>query len=169
MVDIAQPLTASTHVSKNAPHVRLPYMVEVKVTAEQMIAAKGGAIAAADVYDVIRIPAGTILKNVWIKKSGAFAGTSADLTLDVGVTGVDADYFVDGWEFDNVAVGDIAAVPALGAGANPFGMIVDTAPIVVSVLVATQTGTWTGGEFRVYAEMLDLSNEPQAGIVQLRT
>lgn len=166
MVDIAQPITANTHVSKNAPHVRLPYMIEVKVTAEQMIAAKGGAIAAADVYDLVKVPPQTAILHVWLKKDSAFAGTSADLTLDVGYTGGDTDQWVDGWDFDAAAVGSFATPVGVGA---PVAGTVTNAVQTVSLLVATQTGTWTSGGFRVYLQCVDLSNEPHAGIVQLRT
>ncbi len=171
MVDIARALTSSNHPSKNAPDVRLPYMIEVTVTAAQMIAAKGSAIAAADVFDVVKFPAGTVIRGVWARKTGAFAGSSTDLTLDVGITGVDADAWVDGWDFDGAALGSYATPVGVGfpaTGTNWAGSVTNAVQ-TVTVLVATQTGTWTGGEITFYAECLDLSDRDnsRSGIVQL--
>lgn len=174
MVDVSLALTSSNHVSKFAPDVRLPYVIEYKVSAEQLIEAKGSAIAAADVYDVLRIPAGTAVLAVWARCTEAFAGTSADLTLDVGYTGADVDIWVDGWDFDAAVVGAFAT---LGVGKPAgFGVLGATdasiagAASVISMLVATQTGTWTGGEITFYALCLDLADHKTpnyTGIVQL--
>lgn len=166
MVDISRALTSANHVSKFAPDVRLPYMVEVKVTAEQMIAAKGSALAAADVFDLVRVPAGTIIKNCYVKKTKAFAGTSTDLALDFGFTGGDVDVFVDGFAFDDQAVGTIAT-PAAGILALPSG-IPTQAAVVISVLLQAMTGTWTSGSFTIYVECLDVSDsQATSGIVAL--
>lgn len=168
MVDISRALTSANHPSKFAPDVRLPYMVETTVTAAQMIAAKGSAIAAADVYDIVRVPAGTIVLGAYVKKTAAFAGTSTDLTLDFGITGGDTDAYVDGWDFDGAAVNAIAPVAA-GAAALGGGIPYTAAGIPVSMLVATMTGTWTGGELTVYLHCLDVSDidNSRSGIVAL--
>lgn len=171
MVDISRALTSANHISKFAPDARLPYIVEVKVTAEQMIAAKGSAIAASDVFDIVRFPAGTCLLNVWVKKTKAFAGSSTDLTLDIGFTGGDTDFYTDGWDFDAAAVDSFAtpnanttAVGTRGADGNAN----TGAANVVSILVASQTGTWTSGSLTFYCLAIDFSDSrPYSGIVAL--
>lgn len=165
MVDVSLALTSANHVSKFAPEARLPYTIEYKVTAADMIAAKGSAIAAADVYDVLRVPAGTVILAVWAKKTAAFAGTSTDLTLDLGFTGGDVDVWVDGWDFDGATLGDY--VPAAQQGVGDTLGVVTNAAQVVSLLVATQTGTWTGGEITFFALCLDIADHLDAGIVAL--
>jgi hypothetical protein len=161
MVDISRALTSANHPSKFAPDVRLPYMVEVTVTAAQMIAAKGSAIAAADVYDILRVPAGTAVLHVWAKCTAAFAGSSTDLTLNVGYTGADVDVWVAAWDFDAAAVGSFGT---RGVGLPPAGALGATDAVVtggaglISMVVATQTGTWTGGTITFYALCVDLSD-----------
>lgn len=167
MVDIAKPLSpAGSYVSKFGPNVRLPHIIEVKVSAEQLIAAKGTALAAADVFDVFKVVPGTIVKGVWLKKTKAHVGSSTDLALDVGITAVDADYWVDGYAFDDLAVGTIAPVAA-GAVAVPFGYIAEAAT-TITVLIQAMTGTWTSGSFVLYIELLDLTDsKAAASIAQL--
>lgn len=166
MVDISRALTSTNHVSKFAPDVRLPYIIEVKVTAEQMIAAKGSALADADVFDLLRIPAGSVIKNVWLKKTKAFAGTSTDLTIDIGIGGGTTNYYVSAFDFDGAAVGTIAPAAA-GVIAVAPGLVASTAGLV-SLEIETMTGTWTSGSFTIYAEVLDLNDSaPSAGIVAL--
>lgn len=172
MVDISRALTSSNAPSKYAPDVRLPYVVEVTITAAQMIAAKGSAIAAADVYDVFRVPDGTALLHVWARKTGAFAGTSTDLTLDVGYTGADTDVWIDGWDFDGAALNSFANPLGVGkpvAGALGTTDATFTGAGLVSMLVASQTGTWTGGEITFYALCVDLvdRDNSRSGIVAL--
>lgn len=173
MVDISRALGTNNHPSKFAPDVRLPYVIEVTVTAAQMIAAKGSAIAAADVYDVFRVPSGTALLAVWAKKTEAFAGTSTDLTLDVGYTGADTDIWIDGWDFDGAALNSFANPVGVGKPINGALGATDAVytggAAVVSMLVATQTGTWTGGSITFYAYCVDLSDtdNSRAGVVAL--
>jgi len=165
MVNIARALTSSNHPSKFAPDVRLPYMVEVSVTAEQMIAAKGGAIASADVYDVALVPAGSVIRGVWARKDTAMTGTSVDLSLTVGLTGGTANLFVTAWDFDAAATGAFGPV---GAGVV-LGSVNGTATQGVSFTVAAQTGTWLTGRMTFFIEVIDLSDydNSRSGIVTL--
>ena len=163
MVDVSKALTSQNNVSAYAPDVRVPFVIQETFTAAQFIAAKGSAIAAADVYDLIRVPANTVILGVWAQKTAAFAGTSTDLTLDIGITGVDADIYTNDWAFDDAALNSYAPV---GAGLTDYGTF-SASSSVISALVATQTGTWTGGSFTLYVELLDLNASGTAGIVAL--
>lgn len=162
MVDVTRPSTSAGHPSKFGPNVRLPYLIEVEVSAAELIAAKGSAIAAADVYDLVRVPAGSVVLGAYLQKTEAFAGTSTDLTLDFGVTGGDVDAFVDGWDYDAAALGSHAPL----AAGQSVGVLFDAAG-VLSLLVATQTGTWTGGAIRAQVLVLDVSDKQESGIAQL--
>lgn len=161
-VNMVRAATSSTHPSSFGPNVRLPYLAEVEINIVDVIAEKGSAVAAADVIDVIGIPANTIVLAATLQKTSAFAGTSTDLTLDFGVTGGDTDAFVDGWDFDGATVGTHGA---LAAGSS-VGVLFDTAG-KLSILVATQTGTWTAGKIRAQVLMLDISDKRTATIAQL--
>jgi hypothetical protein len=82
----------------------------------------------------------------------AMTGTSTDLTLDIGFTGGNTDFLADGFDFDAAAV---------GAFTSP---VVAELPITVSaadtidVLLATQTGTLTGGKLRIWVMLMDISD-----------
>lgn len=161
-VNMARTSTSSAHVSSFGPNVRLPYLVEVEVNIVDVIATKGSAVAAADVIDVIKLPAKTIVLGAWLQKTAALTGTTTDLTLDFGVTGGDVDAFVDGWDFDGATVGNHGPV----ATPTAVNQLYDAAT-TLSVLVATQTGTWLTGKFRAQVLCLDVSDKLTAGIAQL--
>lgn len=171
MVDISRALTSSNHVSKFAPDTRLPYIIEVTVTAEQMIAAKGSALAAADVFDIVRIPAGTVTRACWAKKTAAMAGTSTDLSLNVGYTGGDVDVWVAAWDYDAAALNSYGT-RGVGLALGNVGSI-DTslsgAASVISMVINAMTGTWTSGAITFYVECIDLgdTDNSRTGIVAL--
>jgi hypothetical protein len=171
MVDISRALTSNNHVSKFAPDTRLPYVIEVTVTAAQMLAAKGSAIAAADVYDLVRIPTNTVVRGVWARKTAAFVGTSTDLSLNIGYTGGDVDVWVAAWDFDAAVLGTFGP-RGVGLPLGALGAIdtsITGAQGLISMVIAAQTGTWTGGEITLYVECIDLgdTDNSRAGVVAL--
>jgi len=92
---------------------------------------KGSALASADVIEVLNIPKGTAVIGGWAKKTAAMTGTSTDLTLDIGITGVDADVYVDGWDFDAAAVGSYGTPQ----GVNTPPLVVGTSADTVDILI----------------------------------
>ena len=70
-----------------------PGIVSVRVTGAQAAAAKGSALAAADIIYVADIPAHTMVRGVTLAVKTADTGTT--LTFDLGDAG-SADEFVDG-------------------------------------------------------------------------
>lgn len=158
----AKPATSAGHVSKFGPNVRLPYLVEVEITAAQLIATKGSALAAADTIDVINVPANTVVLGAWLLKADTFAGTSADLALSFGLSGGTANQFVASWVYPGAAVGSYGTA---GAGA-PAGLTV-AAATPMRITVSAQTGTWTGGSIRAQVLLLDLSDKGEGSIVKL--
>lgn len=122
---------------------------------------KGSALAAADVIEALRIPANHQVMAVAVRKTSAFTGSSTDLTLDVGVTGVDADIYVDGWDYDAAAVGSYGTP----AGVQTPALIMSSAD-TIDILIATQTGTVTGGKILVSAFVRDLSVRQRGALAQ---
>lgn len=136
---------------------RRPQFVEVMVDFAEATTAKGSALAASDVIEVINIPAGSCVFGAGMEVVSAMTGTSTDLTLDMGITGGDVDAWVDGFDYDGAAVG---AMPAMAAGATI--PLVFASADTIDILIASQTNTFTGGKIRVWAYILDLKNYTSA-------
>lgn len=137
----------------------LTYVIWRDIDLAVAATAKGSALAAADVIEGVRVPANTAITDVWASKVGAFTGTSTDLTLDIG-TGADVDQWVDGWDFDAAALGSYAT-PAGTGQSRPL----DTSD-TVDILIATQTGTVTGGKIRLFVQCVDLTVKARGQIAQ---
>lgn len=153
----------TTHASRWA-NVKTPYFVEVEIDLADATTAKGSALAANDIIEALYVPANTLVLYAGVAVKSVMTGTSTDATIDLGVTGNDPDRFVDGMDLDAATAGtygtvaDAATSPALQIGATG-----DT----IDILIATQTGTITGGVLRVFAVMVDTSDAVSAGIAQL--
>lgn len=142
-------------------NLKVPYLIWREVDLAAAATAKGSALAAADVIEAIRVPKDHAVLRAFVKKSGASAGTATDVTLDVGITGVDADVFVDGWDFDAAAVGSYGTPAGVQTPAFPLA-----ASDTIDILIATQTGTLTAGKIVVYAEVVDLTTAQRGNIAQ---
>ena len=156
---LANPLSANKPVRYMDNNV-LDYIFWQDIDLAEAAAAKGSAPAAADVIEAIRVPSNTAIVDVWVQKVTAMTGSSTDVTLDVGITGGDVDKWVDGWDFDAAAVGSFA---------TPVGVsqsIPLSASDTVDILIATQTGTVTGGVIRVFASCVDLNVKARGQIAQ---
>jgi hypothetical protein len=157
--------TLANPVSGNKP-VRyldnnvLDYVIWRDIDLAAAVTAKGSALAAADVIEGLRVPANTAIVDVWAQKIGVMTGTSTDLTFDIGITGVDADQWVDGWDFDAAAAGSFA---------TPLG-VAQSRPLATSdtidILIATQTGTLLTGKVRLFASCVDLNVKDRGNIAQ---
>lgn len=114
--------------------------------------AKGSALAAADIIEAISVPAQTMVVNAGMEVIAANVGGSADVALDLGITGVDADCFVDGFDYDAAAVG---AYAQNAAAFNP--LIVGATADTIDVLIQAATTAPTGGKVRVWALLMTVS------------
>lgn len=134
----------------------VPYVVRKTINLSTAATSKGSALAAADVIEALDIPAGTVIMNAGIKVITAQTGSTV-LTLDLGVTGIDADNFVDGFDYFAAAAG---AYAQNAAAFQPIviGATADT----LDVLIATLTTTNTGGTFEVWALLVDVNSKPAA-------
>ena len=79
----------------NANPGRKPYMVQTVLNLATALSDKGSALAAADVIPVIAVKKGTMIINAGIEVDTASDGST--FTVDLGM--VDADVFVDGFEY----------------------------------------------------------------------
>ncbi len=127
----------------------IPYLVDVTIDFAAAATAKGSALAAADVVECINVPANTLILNAGFEVITVLGGESNDTALDLGVTGVDADVFVDGFD------GDAAAAGAYAQNAAAFQPVViataDTVTVYFSDLLAGHI--WSTGT----AGSLDIS------------
>lgn len=135
---------------------RVPYTVQKELDFAAAVTAKGSALAQADVIEVLDVPAGAWILCAGAKVTGAHAGTSTDLTLDIGLTGGNTDFVADGFDFDGAAVGAEVA-PVVAELPLKVGASADT----IDVLLATMTGTTTGGKLLIWATIVE---GPDAGL-----
>lgn len=163
-VTVANKLGAGT-APRHMDNSELAYTIWYEVDLAAAATAKGSALAAADVIEVLRVPAGSQILAVTAWKSAAMTGTSTDLTFDIGITGVDVDQWVDGWDFDAAVVGAYAAPLGVGGVAN----VALTASDTIDILIATQTGTVTGGKVVVSALLRDLTVQQRGTVAQLKS
>ena len=134
---------------------RVPYTVQKEVDFAAAVTAKGSALAQADVIQALDLPANAWILCAGAKVTEAHAGTSTDLTLDIGLTGGNTDFVADGFDFDAASVGDETA-PVVAELPLKVGASADT----IDILLATMTGTTTGGKIIVWATIVE---GPSAG------
>lgn len=135
----------------------MPYFVEKEVDWAVAATVKGTALAAADVLEVIDVPANTMVINAGIEVTVAAGGESNDNTLDLGITGVDPDCFVDGFDLDAAAAGDYAQ------NAAAYQPLIVKSADTIDVLIATATTAPTSGKIRVWALMCNIDAKPAPG------
>lgn len=128
----------------------VPYLVDVVVDFAAAAAEKGEALAAADVIEALSVPANTCILNAGLEVITAAGGESSDVTYDLGVTGIDADVFVDGFD------GDAAAAGAYAQNAAAFQPVVIGTADTIDLLIATATTAPTSGKVRVWAVLMNV-------------
>jgi len=129
---------------------RVPYTIQKEVDMAAAVTAKGSALAQGDIITALDLPAGAWILCAGAKVTEAHAGTSTDLTLDIGLTGGNTDFVADGFDFDAASVGDEVA-PVVAELPLKVGASDDT----IDILLATMTGTTTGGKLLVWATIVD--------------
>lgn len=134
----------------------VPYTIQAEVDMAAAVTAKGSALAVGDIITALNLPAGAWILCAGAKVTEAHAGTSTNLTLDIGFTGGNTDFVADGFDFDGAAVGDEVA-PVVAELPIKVGASDDT----IDVLLATMTGTTTGGKLLVWATIVE---GPDAGL-----
>lgn len=119
------------------------YVESREIDLAEVVTEKGSAIAQGDVITAVPVPADCLIIGGGIKITSVMTGTSTDATIDVGVTGGVVDCLVDGFDLD-------AAAANATSLASPMEPQYVAANDTVDILVATQTGTITGGKILVW-------------------
>lgn len=126
------------------------YFKEVLIDFAAAATAKGSALAAADVIQAISVPANTLVLNAGLEVITAAGGESADVAVDLGVTGVDADVFVDGFDLDAATAG------AYAQNAAAYQPVVIATADTIDLLIQAATTAPTSGVVRVWAVLMDI-------------
>jgi hypothetical protein len=121
----------------------------------KLTAADITAIGTTNQRTIALVPPGGVVTACGVFEAADFAGTSTNLTLDVGVTGADPDDFIDAVDLDGLTkaafnTGDVLVNTAAGYYIN------NTASAVPVLIEPTFTGTVTGGEWYIGVEIKDL-------------
>ena len=127
------------------------------------LAAKGSALAADDIIEAIRYPAGSLILAAGLQVVTVDDATT--LTVHVGITGVDVDGFVADFDHAAAAAGDWATSLFDTSEIHVIRTTADT----IDLELQTLTGTLTTGSCRVWALIADLTGEKQPGLAQVRS
>lgn len=127
----------SQHMNRGA------YTLEKELDFAVELAAKGSALTTSDVFEVLDIPASTVVLCAGVHP--VEVADSTTLTLDVGDE-TNADMYVDGFD----AKGTTDGVPIMLVA--KYYPAADT----IDVDVATLTGTLTTGKVKVWALCFDV-------------
>lgn len=136
-----------------------PIFSEVLIDFAAAATAKGSALAAADVIECINIPAESLVLNAGFEVVTAAGGESADNAWDLGITGVDADVFVDGFD------GDAAAAGAYAQNAAAYQPVVVATADTIDLLIQAATTAPTSGVLRVWAVYMPIGGRVLANEV----
>ena len=142
----------TTAASGNTPRGRKPYIIQNTIDLAVATTSKGTALASADVYQCLNIPAESVILHAGLEVTALLTGTSSDTGYDLGITGGDVDNFVDGFDADGAAAGDYAPTSAA------YAPVMVGAADTLDILVAAQTGTTLTGKVRVFATLMDVSD-----------
>lgn len=162
ITSLAKASTSTT--SGTRQWVEVPVVYKNTIDFAAAATAKGSALAAADVIEAIRLPAGSLVMQAGITVITVAEGESADVALDLGITGVDADQWVDGFDYDAAAAGD-RATPVAAATTDP--MAYTAASDTIDVLIQAATTAPTAGKILVWALVLPPIAVANVGLAQI--
>ena len=148
-VDVSNGINAGTHPSRAIR--KEPYKVEIDVNLADATTTKGSALTASDVLQVIDVPAKTM---VWAAGFEVVTPSDGDFNVDIGITGTDADAFVDGFDCDSNSTGDMTNLPA---AYQP--QVVASDDTIDMLILAGSSAAPSTGVVRMWAVMQDVSND----------
>ena len=107
-----------------------------------------------DTIQALTVPANTLILAAGIQVvNSATMNTGTDATASLGFTGGDVDEFVAAFDIDGAADGAYAPQIAI------TGLTASTSEDVIDVLLAGSGASFTAGKIRVYAIMMDISDQ----------
>jgi hypothetical protein len=152
-IDLSSGIGNGQHPSRSLG--RLPYVVEKTIDFAVATTAKGSALAAADVIEAIDVPAQSVVLNAGYEVTATITG---DVTIDLGVTGIDADVFVDG-----AVLAAATTVGTFAQNAAAYQPVVLGAADTVDLLIAASSTAISAGKVRVWALVVDVSDKDAPG------
>ena len=152
-IDLSSGLGNGQHPSRSLG--RLPYVVEKTIDFAVATTAKGSALAATDIIEAIDVPAQSVVLNAGYEVTAAITG---DVVVDLGVTGVDVDVFVDG-----AVLAAATTVGTFAQNAAAYQPVVIGAADTVDLLIAASTTAISAGKVRVWALVVDVSDKDAPG------
>lgn len=128
-----------------------PGVVSIRVRAADVVTAKGSALAASDVIQLMDLPANTRYGHATIEVITADSGTA--LTGNLGDT--DADAFI--------AAGDLTATGIVAEGTGTFDLTkIAASADVLALTLVTVTSAGDDWEIDVLIEVADYTGNPRA-------
>ena len=118
-------------------------------------AAGNDALAATDIIELLAIPAGTVVRNVYITTIRAATGTA--LTANIGVTGGDVDGFDAAVSLKGTAGTITGGVGGTDANVTANGLVFTSADTIDAVL-ATVTAVTNYGKIKIVADCFDVTS-----------
>ena len=110
--------------------------------------------ATADTIQAITVPANTLVVAAGLQVvNSATMNTGTDATASLGFTGGDVDEVVATFDIDGASDGDYAPQIAI------TGLTASTSADTIDVLLAGTGASFTAGKIRVYAAMMDISDQ----------
>ena len=154
--DMTSSATAGVSTSSIAAHnssEKVAYSMEATLDIAEFIAA-GGTVGSADVFQLLEIPANSVILSAGAEILTVFTGTS--VTVDVGING--GDTIIDGGPTNALAY---PAKGTNGAVLGTFSALV-TAANTIDVKLNASSNDCTAGKLRVWAVVADISDKSAA-------
>jgi hypothetical protein len=124
----------------------------------RLTAAAITALGTGNQVKIATVPAGGIVTNATVFEVTNFAGTSTDLTLDVGTTVADPDEYIDALDLDGLTKVAFCTGDGFTSGGDAGtlnGVINNTTGALDIKAEVNFTGTVTGGEWLVALTILN--------------
>jgi len=132
---------------------RSPYMIQktIDLTAQAIVCSSG------DIVQCLTLPANTRILHAGVQVvESATQNTGTDATVILG-TAVDDNEWVAAFDIDGASDG------AYAPSATPAGDIVLATADTLDLTFAGSGATFTAGKLRVYAVLMDISDQGDAG------
>jgi hypothetical protein len=160
--DMTTSATAGVNSSSIAAHnssERIAYSMEATLDIAEFIAA-GNTVGAADIFQLLEVPANSVILSAGCEILTVFTGTS--VTVDVGTNA--GDTITDGGPTNALAY---PAKGTNGATLGTFTALVTTAD-TIDVKVIAGSSDCTAGKIRVYAVVVDIADKSASTVSAAR-
>lgn len=158
---LSNPLGPVGTLVRHMDNTKLVSVVWKEIDLAAAATAKGSALVATDVIETVRVPANSVVIGGWAQKTAALTGTVSVLTVSAGITGVNATAYANAWDAFGAAVGGYST-----PGASTPVIVSTVGGDTVDILLASLTGTLTGGKILVAVLVADTTVDARGTIAQ---